>query len=355
MKVLIDIAHPAHIHYFRNFSKLFEQKGHQCLFTLRNKGIILELAEHYKLNFTVRSKEGRSKLFYMLSAIKNIFLIARKFKPDVFIDMGTVVASPVAKILRKPYIAFDDTEASVKARALHMPFTDVVLTPSTFYIDLGRKHIRFNSLMEMMYLHENYFSSDNKLLMPYIKNPSNYVLIRFVSWEAHHDIGKKGISYSKKIELIAYLEEKYEVIISAEGVLPIQFEKYRMKAPSYMIHHAIANARLVITEGATMASEAVILGVPTVYINTIQNGYSLEQKNSDLLFSLSEDHNLMSEIMKAEQIIENENMLAKFKLSIKNYKASKINCTEFLIWFVENYPQSVQIMRENPDYQLWFK
>lgn len=355
MKVLIDIAHPAHIHYFRNFSKLFEQKGHQCLFTLRNKGIIVELAEHYNLKYIVRSKESRSKLIYMLAAIKSIFFIARKFKPDIFIDMGTVVASPVAKLLRKPYIAFDDTEASVKARALHMPFTDVVLTPSTFYIDLGQKHIRFNSLMEMMYLHEKYFSPDIKLLMPYIKNPSNYVLIRFVSWEAHHDIGNKGISYSKKIELIAYLEKKYTIIISSEGKLPYQFERYRMKAPSYQIHQIIAHAKFVVSEGATMATEAVLLGVPSIYVNSIQSGNSLEQVNNGLLFSLSDDANLMPEIVNVEQIIKNESTHAQFNATIKNYIASKINCTEFLLWFVENYPKSAQIMRVNPDYQLRFK
>ena len=35
--------------------------------------------------------------------------------------------------------------------------------------------------------------------------------------------------------------------------------------------------------------------------------------------------------------------------------ADKIDVTAFLVWFVENYPQSFQIMKENPDYQLRFK
>ena len=33
----------------------------------------------------------------------------------------------------------------------------------------------------------------------------------------------------------------------------------------------------------------------------------------------------------------------------------KIDVTSFLVWFVENYPKSFQLMNENPDYQLKFK
>ena len=29
MKILIDMNHPAHVHYFRNFIKLMEAKGHE--------------------------------------------------------------------------------------------------------------------------------------------------------------------------------------------------------------------------------------------------------------------------------------------------------------------------------------
>ena len=35
--------------------------------------------------------------------------------------------------------------------------------------------------------------------------------------------------------------------------------------------------------------------------------------------------------------------------------AYKIDITAFLVWFVENYPVSAKIMKENPDYQNRFK
>ena len=46
--------------------------------------------------------------------------------------------------MNKPYFAFDDTEISKKARLFHMPFTETILTPDSFKIDLGAKQIRFS-------------------------------------------------------------------------------------------------------------------------------------------------------------------------------------------------------------------
>lgn len=33
----------------------------------------------------------------------------------------------------------------------------------------------------------------------------------------------------------------------------------------------------------------------------------------------------------------------------------KIDVTAFMVWFVENYPQSAKIMKENPNFQNRFK
>ena len=35
--------------------------------------------------------------------------------------------------------------------------------------------------------------------------------------------------------------------------------------------------------------------------------------------------------------------------------SEKINVTDFLIWFIEDYPESFKIMKENPEFQYQFK
>ena len=43
------------------------------------------------------------------------------------------------------------------------------------------------------------------------------------------------------------------------------------------------------------------------------------------------------------------------KQLIKNMLAEYINAKAFLVWFVENYPESVKVMKENPEYQYNFR
>ena len=49
------------------------------------------------------------------------------------------------------------------------------------------------------------------------------------------------------------------------------------------------------------------------------------------------------------------NIKKEWKNRRENMLNDKIDVTAFFTWFIENYPQSAQIMRENPDYQYKFK
>ena len=59
-------------------------------------------------------------------------------------------------------------------------------------------------------------------------------------------------------------------------------------------------------------------------------------------------------IVKAKEIlIKND----KKKWSDRREKllSDMIDVTSFMTWFVENYPESIRILKENPDYQFRFK
>ncbi len=45
----------------------------------------------------------------------------------------------------------------------------------------------------------------------------------------------------------------------------------------------------------------------------------------------------------------------QFQLRRQKMLLEKIDVTAFLVWFVENYPESAKIMKENPDYQWRFR
>jgi len=102
-----------------------------------------------------------------------------------------------------------------------------------------------------------------------IEANQEYILLRFVSWNAHHDYGQSGINLETKRKLISILKIKYKVFISSEGELDDEFEPYKIKIAPEKMHDVIANASLFIGESGTMASESAYLGTPAVYINSL--------------------------------------------------------------------------------------
>src|SRR5690606_21544084 len=129
--------------------------------------------------------------------------ICQDFKPDIFLNFLHPYPSQVAKLLGKTSLVFSDTEHASLHHKLTVPFATKVYTPSCYRISLGKKHVRFNSYMELAYLHPNYFTPDpNIYKILGISENERYVIIRFVSWGAAHDFGHKGMSLENKRKAI---------------------------------------------------------------------------------------------------------------------------------------------------------
>lgn len=357
MRVLIDIAHPAHLHYFKNFTKIFQWNGHKVLFTIRDKGIILNLAKEFELNFIIRSRNEKNKLIYTLWSLYNIYKVARKFKPDIFMDMGTIFSAPISKLMGKPHIVFEDTESAHKARFLFMPLIDVVLTPDIFMKYLGKKQIRFNSFMELLYLNKNYFKKDNNIRDQLGINAFDKIIIlRFVSWEAHHDKGLYGLTNENKRLAIKEFSKYGKVIISSESNLPEDLQQYKYDLSPVLMHNLLSEASLYFGEGATMATESIILGTPAIYINPNWLGNNIEAEKRGLLFNFKVDpESQLNAIKKGVEILEDKDSKLSFSLKSEQYMGTKIDLTSFLVWFIESWPESFKIMKKNPEYQQRFK
>jgi uncharacterized protein len=361
MRIIIDIGHPAHVHYFRNFIKLMESKGHEFLVSARNRSIIHYLLDFYKIPYFNRGKGKNGilgKLFYMIYADIKLFKKALFFKPDVFVSFASPYAAQVAWILQKPHIVIDDTEHAKFSHLFYKPFSKTLLNPRSFRKDFGGKQIRFNSFTELFYLHSKYFSpksnSEAKTLLGLNEN-EKYVLMRFVSWEANHDIGHSGMDLKTKKKVVTFLIEKgYHIFISteAENHEPF-FENYLITLPPEKMHDVMANASMLITEGATMASECAMLGIPAIYVNSLDAGTLRDQEDKYKLIHGFRSSNGVLE--KISEILLTKNLSETYQSRRKQMLSDNIDVTAFLIWFIENYPQSVIVMKEDPDYQYKFK
>lgn len=359
MKILIDINHPAHVHYFHNFIKIMKSRGNSFLIVARNREITFELLNYYSISYYNRGTGSNTrvgKLLYMILADIQILWKSIWFKPDILLSFGSPYAAQTSFLLRKPHITLTDTEHADKTHSIFTyPFSDTILTPYVYYNNLGEKHIRFNNIVESLYLSDKYFKPNKRVLEKLkISADLKYVLLRFVSWDAHHDFGQSGLTKMVKLELINLLEKfHYKVYISSEKKLEDDFEKYRIDIKSHEMHDFLFYASLFIGESGTMASECAYLGVPSVYINSLPlMGY----------LRLEQEHALLKHFINSDGVVDYVNKLLKQKelteITKKKSQLMKedfINTTDFLVWFVENYPVSAQTMRENPDYQYNFK
>jgi uncharacterized protein len=356
MKIIIDIGHPAHVHYFKNFIKIMKSKNHTIFVSARNRSIIHYLLDKYSITYYDRGKGKNGilgKLLYLFFADFKLLFKSLKFKPDLFLSFGTPYAAHVSFLQKKPHIAFTDTEHAKYGIMSISKFTHTFLTPYCYFKELGEKQIRFNSFIELCYLHSNNYSpqSDIKEILGLHEN-EKYVLLRFVSWNANHDIGQKGLSYSIKNKIINQLGKYAKVFISSEDKLSPEFEPYQIKIPYEKIHDALYYASLYIGEGATMASECAMLGTPAIYVNSLDAGTLQEQAKYGLIYSFRSTEGVLE---KALEIIQDESIKHKHKLLQQKMLADKIDTTAFIVWFIENYPESVKKMKENPDFQNNFK
>ncbi|UCH92172.1 MAG: DUF354 domain-containing protein [Candidatus Aminicenantes bacterium] len=355
LKILIDIGHPAHVHLFKHFAWIMQKKGHSVLFTSRDKEVTIQLLRAYKFDFFVFGKTYKKMAGKIWGLIKFDFLLfktALKFKPDILLSAGSMYAAQVAWILKKPHITFEDTGNMEQIR-LYKPFSKVVLVSTVFHKNLGEKQIQYKGYNELAYLHPNYYKPDDTILeLLKFGKGERFVIIRFVAWEASHDMGQSGFTAGFKDEIVNELSKHTRVFISSEGDLPGPLEKFQISIPPERMHDALAFAALYIGEGATMASECAMLGTPAIYINSITAGTLEEQEKYGLIYSF---RNCDGVLEKALKLMSTPNLKQIHQELCQRMLADKIDVTAFMVWFIENYPESVKIMKENPEYQQRFK
>ena len=80
-------------------------------------------------------------------------------------------------------------------------FVNVAITGDSYRHDLGNNHLRCSMNIELFYLHPNRFRPDKNIYnLLNINKDEKFTLIRFVSWDAHHDTGLSGLSLENKIK-----------------------------------------------------------------------------------------------------------------------------------------------------------
>lgn len=284
VKILIDICHPAHVHFFRVPMQALKERGHDLLVTSRVKEVATLLLDSVGISHrTLSVQTGGSIIRFGHELIQRnwrLYQVAREFRPDVMTAIGGIFIAHVGRLRRIPSLVFYDTENARLQNALTYPLVHRLYVPRCYrgWTPKGRT-IRYAGYHELSYLHPKYFVPNREIAVANgLAERQATFLVRTVSWGANHDIGEHGWSAALLRYLVERLQALGHVLISSEGDLPAELAEHRYRGDPQSIHHVMAFCRGYIGESATMASECAVLGVPAVYAAQTARGYTDEQE-----------------------------------------------------------------------------
>jgi len=352
MNILIDINHPAQVHYFRNLYKELIIK-HKVYVTCKKVPLIENLLNAYNIPYLTYGEKKYNLLSKAISQIKyNIecYNILKKY--NINIALGSSISNVhAAKFTKTISIVTTDSDLSaipLAARFVY-PFADYLMTPDSLAYQKHPKQICYPGYQELAYLHPKRFSPDPTVLDECgLKEGEPFFILRFTAFKAHHDIGMYGLSKEQKWNLINYLKNYGKILITSEKAEP-EFSSFNIPIAPEKIHSLIYYASLLICDSQTMTTEAAVLGTPAFRCNTFANKLTVIEeieKLYDLAYSYHPIHyNWM--IRKIESILNTENYKKLWQEKRSKMLQEKIDVTAFWIWLLENAPNSLEKVRLN--------
>lgn len=377
MNIIIDIAHPAHVHLLRNFYYDMTKKGHKVVVTCKHIPAAMQLLDLFNIPYIYLGEKKDNILLKALEQLKyNIKLLRIARREGCSIAIGTSItlahvgALSHLSIFRKPIsaILLDDDDDDVEplyVKYAH-PFADVVLSPK----DTPRitsKVIYYPAYHELAYLHPNRFTPDISVLddagIKYeLDKKGNvvavepYFVMRFNAFKAHHDVGVVGLTIENKRRMVEMLSKHGKVFITTERNIDDEFLPYQLKVSQDKVHSLLYYATMFVGDSQTMTSEAAVLGTPSIRCNTFVGRihyleeeehrynitYGFRPENSEAMFERVKELLAMGpKALKAEWAKRREILLN-----------DKIDYTAFQCWFIENYPTSAEETKK-ADEKFW--
>lgn len=364
MNILIYLGHPAQYHFIKHAAKQLTRDGHEVKLLIKTKDILEDLLKEdgwsYE-NIQIRTRKNTkwSILMASLDRTLKVTRIARRFRADLLIGTDSSIAQS-AWLLRIPAITTleDDVEVIYNLARLTYPFTKSILVPLPCRVGKWeKKKVPYYGYMKLAYLHPNRFTPDISVVRRYGIS-GDYVLIRLARLSAHHDVGIKGLNVDLVKRIIHLAKEKrLAVFISSESDLDETLASYRLKINHLDIHHILAYSTLLISDSQSMSVEAAMLGVPSIRFSDFAGRISVLEELEQyygLTFGIKTAETALLE-EKTRELLSLPDIKTEFTERRLKMLNDKIDVTAFLIWFIENYPKSHQIIKDNPDYQLRFR
>ena len=361
MKIAVFVNTPAQVHFYKNIVAALEGDGNQVFILARDYGETIGLLNELEIPFSLFAstpdlKSGKSTS--LPHDVVNAFRYLKGKKIDLTTGWGTYCTF-TARLLKVPDVTFNDNECTTNAALYAMlnltyQFTNVFVTPSSFRQEFGPKQLKVESYKELAYLHPNYFTPDPSVFdLLGISRSHDYSVLRFNAFDCSHDLGVRGLTDSDKIALVTELSAYGRVFILSEADVPKQIREHVLNVPNRRIHDVLYYASLFITDTQTMATEAALLGTPTIrsdaFVGDCDVGAFIELEGEfQLLFNLTTAAEVAA---KAAQLIQDPHAKDDWQKKRDRLLERKLDMAALMVSLIEGYPASVARLKAASAYR----
>ena len=360
MNILMDINHPAHVHLLRNVYAMLVEHGNNVLVVVKEIPSAMKLLDLYGIPYInigkkddAIMKKGLDQLVYDKRLLKIVH------EHQIEIGVGSSINIPhVSKLSKMKSIILDDDDDEVEPLFTKFghPFADTILSPVGTPRKSG-KTVYVNAYHELSYLHPNRFKPDASVLKDAgVGESEPYFILRFNAFKAHHDVGVVGLTIENKRRLINYLKDKGKVFITTERDIDDEFKPYQLKVSPEKAHSLMYYATMLVGDSQTMTSEAAVLGTPAIRCNTfVGRIHYLEEEEHKYGLTYGFRPEQSEEMFqKIEDLLSMPNLKEEWQVRRQKMLSEKIDYARFLTWFIENYPESREIVKKNPACQYTY-
>lgn len=337
MKIVIDIAHPAHINFFRNAAFKLRNLGHNVEIICLDRGKLPRIVHKEFPGFRIEviGRHTGTKRSVIFDANLKRFILLFKYLSGKKIDLGMSVGGfnfgSVLKLLDVPNIQFDDDpERGINTILEKLTATELYYPPiSGIYSNI----FCFNALKEWAYLSPKYFTPDPSVPGDYSVEQGKYIFVREISTGSLNYASQKSniiASFSRNIN------KNYKVLLSLENRKKLGYypdDWILVREPVRDIHSLIYYSKVVISSGDSMSREGSMLGVPSIYCGNRQMKANKIMMNKKYLFHIQPEDILpkLNELLDDDSYRKNQE---NFRLNLMDEWE---DVTDFIIKKVVKY------------------
>jgi predicted glycosyltransferase len=345
-KVFFDLNHPADFHFFKHLITWMHSKGYVIKIVARDKECLHMLLDDAGISYTSRGSGKHTLAGKYVYAIWILFLLLVeliRFRPSIAMSLSSPYLAVLTRLLGIICITYDDTDDNPRLLPL-IRKTRYLLSPSTYPHKFHKGHFHLPTLKELAYLHPEQFKLDT--------NQAG-VFFRITRTDSIHHSSASVLNEETVLKKMHQLSQKYPIVLSSEKDLDFGDDKSIHLADPLLIHRDLANCKLFWGNSATMAAEAVVLGIPAIYVSAEKFAYIHELEDYGLLFHYHPD-DLHGSLEKLDSILAGNPPISQFKKAHALLLRDKIDMTTFMIWFIETLPESASILEKDEAYARKF-